>query len=80
MPRLHLMAVCRAVAGVLAAASLVLFAGVAVAAPAGSIVGLFGSCFIEHGGGRIAAAMGQGVEVGDTVDVPVGGKLKLAPR
>jgi hypothetical protein len=52
-------------------------APVAAAAPAGSVVGLFGACFIESGGSRAAARIGQPVAVGDTVDVPVGGKLKL---
>jgi hypothetical protein len=73
IPRLHA-SFCRALA---AAVSLALYAGAALAAPAGSVVGLFGACFIEHGGGRVAAAIGQAVEVSDTVDVPAGGKLKL---
>lgn len=78
MLRLCLSAVRRALGRMLAAAaSLVLFAGLAMAAPAGSVIGLFGACVVEHGGGRAAAAMGQGVEVGDTVEVPAGGKLKL---
>ena len=60
-----------------AALIMALYAGVAAAAPAGSVVGLFGACFIEHGGARAGAAIGRAVEVGDTVDVPAGGKLKL---
>ncbi|MGE5270204.1 MAG: FecR domain-containing protein, partial [Thiohalocapsa sp.] len=42
-----------------------------------SVVGLFGACFVESGGSRTAARIGQPVRVGDTVDVPAGGKLKL---
>ncbi|MGC2413962.1 MAG: FecR family protein [Stellaceae bacterium] len=60
-----------------AAALLVLFPWAAVAAPAGTVVGLFGGCFIESGGSRSAAKIGQSVQVGDTVDVPADGKLKL---
>src|SRR5260370_40422897 len=51
--------------------------GVARAAPAGSVVGLSGSCFVESGGRRTALKMGQGVQVADTVDGPADGKLKL---
>ena len=64
-------------AGVVAVALLVLSAGLALAAPAGAVVGLFGSCFVESGGARSAATLGQPVQVGDTVEVPAGGKLKL---
>jgi hypothetical protein len=60
-----------------AAVLVVLFDGAALAAPAGSVVGLFGACFIESGGSRGAAKIGQSVQVGDTVDVPTDGKLKL---
>jgi hypothetical protein len=49
----------------------------ASAVPAGSIVGLFGACFIEAGGARLPARLGANVAVGDHVDVPAGGKLKL---
>ena len=78
LPRLRLTAALRLLRQMLAAAAILALApGLAAAAPAGSIVGLFGSCVIEHGGGRVAAAMGQAVEVGDTVEVPPGGKLKL---
>jgi hypothetical protein len=51
--------------------------GAALAAPAGSVVGLFGACIVESGGSRSAARIGQQVQVGDTVDVPADGKLKL---
>ena len=61
----------------LVAALLVLSVGSALAAPAGTVVGLFGACFVESGGSRAAAKMGQPVQVGDTVEVPVDGKLKL---
>jgi hypothetical protein len=62
---------------VVAVALLVLTAGLALAAPAGTVVGLFGTCFVDSGGARSAARLGQKVQVGDTVDVPAGGKLKL---
>ncbi len=61
----------------IAAALLWLCAGVALAAPAGTVVGLFGGCIVESGGNRNAAKMGQPVQVGDTVEVPADGKLKL---
>jgi hypothetical protein len=60
-----------------AAVLLFLFPWAALAAPAGSVVGLFGGCFIESGGSRSAAKIGQIVQVGDTIDVPADGKLKL---
>jgi hypothetical protein len=56
---------------------LVLFNAAALAAPAGSVVGLFGACFIQSGGSRSPAKIGQSVQVGDTIDVPADGKLKL---
>jgi len=49
----------------------------ALAAPAGSVVGLSGQCFLESGGSRAALRLGAQVQVGDTVDVPADGKLKL---
>ena len=49
----------------------------AVAAPAGSVVGLSGECFVTSGGSRAALRLGQPVQVGDTVDVSPQGKLKL---
>ncbi len=49
----------------------------ATAAPAGSVVGVSGSCIVESGGQRTALKIGQQVQVGDTVDVPADGKLKL---
>ena len=61
----------------IAAALLVLSAGYALAAPAGAVVGLFGGCVIESGGSRVAAKIGQPVQIGDTIDVPADGKLKL---
>lgn len=60
-----------------AASLLLLSAGVALAAPAGSVVGLFGACFVESGGSRAAAKIGQPVQVGDMVEVPADGKMKL---
>jgi len=59
------------------AALLLLSTSVALAAPAGTVVGLNGPCVVESGGARGAAKLGQPVQVGDTVDVPADGKLKL---
>lgn len=61
----------------LTAAILLLSTAVALAAPAGSVVGLFGACVVESGGSRAAAKIGQPVQVGDTVEVPADGKMKL---
>lgn len=66
----------RLVAAIVAALAL-LWAGVASAAPAGTVVGLFGACRVEHGGASSAVRLGARVAVGDTIDVPAGGKLKL---
>jgi hypothetical protein len=60
-----------------AAVLLLLSAGLARAAPAGSVVGVFGACFVDSGGSRAAAKIGQPVQVGDTVEVPADGKMKL---
>lgn len=49
----------------------------AAPAPAGRVVGLLGACFIESGGARHAVQLAAPVAVGDVVDVPAGGKLKL---
>jgi hypothetical protein len=59
------------------AALLVSSASVALAAPAGTVVGLNGACVVESGSARSAAKLGQPVQVGDTVVVPADGKLKL---
>ena len=59
------------------AALLVLSAAVALAAPVGMVVGLNGTCVVESGGARGPAKMGQPVQVGDTVEVPADGKMKL---
>ena len=63
----------------MAAAALMLLLGMnaAFAAPAGTVVGLSGQCFIDSGGARTALRLGQAVQVADTVEVPEGGKLKL---
>jgi hypothetical protein len=55
----------------------ILFPNAATAAPAGSVVGLSGACFVESGGQRAALRLGQQVQVSDTVDVAADGKLKL---
>jgi hypothetical protein len=63
---------------VLAAALLLLLgASGAVAAPAGTVVGLSGQCLVESAGTRAPLRLGQAVQVTDTVEVPEGGKLKL---
>ena len=64
-------------AALIAILLLILSVSIASAAPAGTVVGLFGSCVIESGGARSPAQLGKPVQVGDTVDVPEGGKLKL---
>ncbi len=58
-------------------ALLIVSAAVALAAPAGTVVGLSGGCVVESAGARSQAKMGQPVQVGDTLDVPADGKLKL---
>lgn len=60
-----------------AALVLLLSAGLALAAPAGTVVGLSGAGVVESGGARGAIKLGQPVQVGDTVEVPADGKLKL---
>lgn len=61
----------------IAAALLYLSGGLALAAPAGTVVGIGGDCFVESGGTRAPLRLGQAVQVADTVEVPAGGKLKL---
>jgi hypothetical protein len=62
----------------IAVALLWLCAGAGLAAPAGTVVGLGGECVVESGGGtRTALKLGQPVEIGDIVDIPADGKLKL---
>ncbi len=57
--------------------TLVVAASGTFAAPAGTVVGLSGQCFVESGGARTPLRLGQVVQVTDTVEVPQGGKLKL---
>ena len=52
---------------------LIFWAGAAVATPAGTVVGVSGSC-ADHGR---ALNRGDVVQIGDTLDVPAGGNLKL---
>ena len=61
----------------LAAVLLIAFAGDAMAAPAGTVVGLSGGAFVESAGARNPLQLGQPVQVGDTVDVPANARLKL---
>jgi hypothetical protein len=49
----------------------------ALAAPAGTVVGLSGASVVESGGSRATVKLGQPVQVGDSVEVPADGKLKL---
>jgi hypothetical protein len=63
--------------GVLVFGMLLLSGVAAMAAPAGSVVGLNGQCFRESGAQRSPLKMGDAVAVGETVEVPAGGKLKL---
>ena len=57
---------------------LALSAECALAAPrAGEVLAMGGQCFVEAAGDRHALKIGDGVNVGDTVDVPQGAKLKL---
>jgi hypothetical protein len=60
-----------------AALLLLLSPSLARAAPAGTVVGLSGASVVESGGARGAVKLGQPVQVGDTVEVPADGKLKL---
>jgi hypothetical protein len=60
-----------------AAAVLLLAAMPAAAAPAGTVIGLLGACLIAEGGTRNPAQLGAPVQIGDIVEVPAGGKLKL---
>jgi hypothetical protein len=66
---------------VVAAIFLFLSGGLALAAPAGTVVGLSGECFVTSGGtsggARAALKLGQAVQVGDAVEVSAQGKLKL---
>jgi hypothetical protein len=58
-------------------AVLLIFAGNAVAAPAGNVVGVTGDCTVQSGGVSRPLTLGQPVQVGDTVAVGANGKLKL---
>src|SRR6266702_6148294 len=59
------------------AALLLLWPSLVLAAPAGTVVGLSCAGSVETGGARGAVKLGQAVQVGDTVEVPADGKLKL---
>jgi hypothetical protein len=52
-------------------------AATAIAAPAGTVVGVSGTCVVESAGNSTALALGAAVQVGDTVDVGADGRLKL---
>lgn len=53
--------------------ALMLSAGAAAATPAGTVIGVSGSC-TDHGH---VLNRGDPVQIGDTLDVPAGGNLKL---
>ena len=57
----------------LATFGLMLWGGAAAAAPAGTVIAVSGSC-TDHGD---VLNRGETVQIGDTLDVPVGGNLKL---
>ncbi len=49
----------------------------AAAIPAGEVLAAKGQSFVDSGGKRSPLKVGDAVQVGDTVDVPDGAKLKL---
>src|SRR5258707_14958169 len=49
----------------------------ALAAPAGEVLAAKGECAVESGGKKQALKLGDAIQVGDVVDVPDGGRLKL---
>lgn len=58
--------------------ALLFLSPVAAAAPqAGEVLVLSGACTVESGGQRNPLKPGDAVRVGDTIEVPQGGKLKL---
>jgi len=63
----------------LAALVLLLLVGrvAAAADPAGEVVALAGECTVESGGPKRPLKRGDAVQVGDTIEVPAGAKLKL---
>ena len=58
---------------VIAIFGLILWAGAAAAAPAGTVIAVSGSCT----GHSHVLNRGETVQIGDTLDVPAGGNLKL---
>jgi len=48
-----------------------------MAAPAGQVIGASGEAVLESGGQRRPLKLGDAVQVGDTLDVPEGARLKL---
>jgi hypothetical protein len=61
------------VGAVVAIFGLLLWTGAAIATPAGTVIGVSGSC-TDHG--RVLER-GDVVQIGDTLDVPAGGRLTL---
>ncbi len=68
-----------AVAAIVAVLTVPGVRGTASAAPpqAGEVLALFGQCVVETGGRTNLLKLGDAVNVGDTVEVAVGAKLKL---
>jgi hypothetical protein len=67
-----------AIAAIVVVLALAGIRGAASAGPqAGEVLALFGQCFVEAGGRRKPLKAGDAVDVGDTLDVAAGGKLRL---
>lgn len=47
------------------------------AVPAGTVIAVSGTCFVESAGKRMPVKLGEAVNVADTVDVPASARLKL---
>lgn len=67
----------RAIPAPIAGVLLLLSAAAAVAAPGGSVIGLSGTSYVESGAARHPLKLGEAVQIGDTVEVSAGARLKL---
>ncbi len=68
----------RTVSMILMATGWLLFAvSPALAASAGEVLAIKGECLVDSGGKRGPLKLGDSVQVGDTVEVPEGARLKL---
>jgi hypothetical protein len=70
------MRTCLAIAAIVAMLAGPGIAG-AAPAPAGQVLALVGQCFVETGGRRTELRLGDPVQIGDTIVVAAGAKLKL---